>query len=110
MATRPLPPIHSSRAHDPDAEIEIDAFIYRLGEVVDGLQDTEASGDTARLGELAAQLACRSRQLGFAALASAAEALMATCQIGEPEAARKAVEELTEVAQRVRRGHRSAAS
>lgn len=110
MGSRPLPPLYSTRAHDPDAESAIDAFIFGLGEAIDALQDAEAAGDASRLGVLSAELAMRARELGFPPVASAAEGLRAACAGSELESARKAVEELTELAQRVRRGHRSFAS
>lgn len=110
MTTRPLPPIQSTRSHDPEAEVEIDAFIYGLGELVDTLQDMEAAGDLLRLAETAGRLAQRSRELGFAPLADAGETLRTSCRSSEADAARKAVEELTELAQRALRGHRSSAS
>jgi hypothetical protein len=93
-----------------ELEPEIDAFIYGLGELVDACQDAEAAGRPEELGALATRLAERAAQLGFAPLETAAASICDACRSRGAEAARKAVQELTELAQRVRRGHRSAAS
>jgi hypothetical protein len=110
MHDRPLPPIRSQREHEPDLEPEIDAFVFALGELVDSFQDAESAGALATLDQLAARLAERASQLGFPPVADSAKRVRTACSERSPEATRKAVVDLTEIAQRVRRGHRSAAS
>ena len=110
MSDRVLPPIRSSREHEPDLEPEIDGFVFSLGEVVDSFQDAEAAGAFATLDRLAARLADRAAALGYAPLEDAAKRVAGGCSEHNPEAVRKAVVSLTDVAQRVRRGHRSAAA
>jgi hypothetical protein len=110
MIDRVLPPIRSSREAEPDLEPEIDAFVFSLGELVDSFQDAEAANAIATLDQLAVRLEARARELGFASVSDSAERIRAACGERNPEAMRKAVVDLTEIAQRVRRGHRSAAS
>jgi hypothetical protein len=110
MSDRPLSPIRSSREHEPDLEPEVDAFVFALGELVDAFQDAESAGAIVTLDRLASELATRALVLGFAPVAESAERIRAACSERNPEAVRKSVQDLTEVAQRVRRGHRSAAS
>lgn len=106
---RPPPPLVSTRADDPDVEERIDTFVVHLGETVDDLQDAEAEGDVARLEKLADALEREAAELGYAPLAEAARRIAASCREAAPEAAHKHVADVTGLAQRIRRGHRSAA-
>jgi hypothetical protein len=109
MSDRLPPAIRSSREHEPALEPEIDAFVFGLGELVDSFQDAELAGARTTLERLAARLIERAEQLGFAPVAESARRIRAACEEKGADAMRKAVSDLTEVAQRVRRGHRSAA-
>ena len=102
-------PIVSLRAEDPAFDERIDRFVVELGERVDALQDAEAGGDRALLESLAAALRADAAELGYPALADAAERVQHGCGEHGLETLRKSVFDLTEVSQRVRRGHRSAA-
>ena len=106
---RPPKPILSTYAADPELEERIDAFVVRMGERIDLLQDVETDGDLALLRELSEKFAADSRELGYAPLAEAADRVVNACLDQSPEAARKSLTELTEVSQRVRRGHSSSA-
>jgi hypothetical protein len=106
---RPEPALRSSREDDPDVELQIDAFVVNLGETVDALQDAEAGGQLATLRQLAALLEGRTRELGYELLSDVARQIREACYDPNPMAARKAVEDFTELSKRVRRGHRSAA-
>jgi hypothetical protein len=110
MNDRLLPPIRSTREHEPDLEPEIDAFVFGLGELVDSFQDAELAGATASLEQLAIRLAEYATRLGYPPVAESAQRIRSACGERNPEAVRKAVQDLTEIAQRVRRGHRSAAA
>jgi hypothetical protein len=110
MNDRLLPPIRSTREHEPDIEPEIDAFVFGLGELVDSFQDAELAGATITLEQLAVRLDERASQLGYLPVAESAQRIRSACGERSPEAVRKAVQDLTEIAQRVRRGHRSAAT
>jgi hypothetical protein len=106
---QPPKPIISSYAADPELEERIDAFVIQLGERVDLLQDVEIDADLALLRELAEKFGAESRELGYELLGLAADRVAAACLEQSPEAARKSLTDLTEVSQRVRRGHCSSA-
>jgi hypothetical protein len=110
MNDRVLPPIRSTRDHEADLEPEIDAFVFGLGELVDSFQDAEAAGSISSLEQLAVRLETRALGLGYAPVADCAQRVRAACGERNPEALRKSVQDLTEIAMRVRRGHRSAAA
>jgi HPt (histidine-containing phosphotransfer) domain-containing protein len=101
--------IVSTRADDPDLDERIDRFVVELAERVDAFQDAEAARDPRALGALAAALAADASALGYPLLVAAAERIAQACGEGVPELLRKGVEDLTELSQRVRRGHRSSA-
>ncbi len=109
MVERPPKPIRSLREDDPELEEQIDTFIAALGERVDQLQDTEASGDLTGLERLANALAKESEELGYPALRGSALDVAIACSDPNPQTAHKAIVDLTELCQRIRRGHRSAA-
>jgi hypothetical protein len=106
---RPPKPLVSTRADDPEIEERLDAFVLGLGETVDTLQDAEAAGAHALLEGLARDLAVLAEELGYPLMAQGARRVAAASRERSPEAAHKAVSGLTELAQRIRRGHRSAA-
>jgi hypothetical protein len=103
-------PILSTRAEDPAFDDRIDRFVVGLGERVDAFQDAVSAGQRSSLELLAATLERDALELGYPPLADAARRVAAACGDPAGEALRKSVVDLTEVAQRVRRGHRSAAS
>ncbi len=101
-------PIFSSRADDPDLVEVIESFVVGLAERIDHLQDAEARRDVDRLCELARSLSRDASRLGFSQLGSCAGMIEASCLNGESRAVRKSVVEATEVARRIRLGHRGA--
>jgi hypothetical protein len=103
-------PIVSTRSEDPDFEERIDGFVVGLGERIDALQDAESAGDRGALRSLAEVFARDARELGYPSLADAAARLAQAAGDEGLETLRKSVVDLTELSQRVRRGHRSAAS
>jgi len=103
-----IPPVLSTRADDPEAAEALDAFVVGLAERIDGLQDTEASGDLASLADACRVLVAESAGLGYEPLAASASAVERACRAGDPGEAHKCLVELTEVSQRVRLGHRGA--
>ena len=109
MNDRVLPPIRSTRDSEPDLEPAVDAFVFGLAELVDSFQDAESAGAIATLEQLSVGLSERATELGYAPVSDSALRIRAACGERSPEAVRKAVLDLTEIAQRVRRGHRSAA-
>ena len=107
MDDRPRP-IHSALGDDPTQANAIEAFVVGLAERVDELQDCEAQGTLARLAERAADLAAEAAKVGYGPLAEWAEAVRRSSADRNAQDARKALLELTEVAYRVRLGHRGA--
>jgi len=102
-------PIHSRLVDDPSAEHAIDAFVIGLAERIDALQDCEAHNALADLAALVHDLARDAERTGFDALVGCAHAISDACHANAAEEARKALVELTELARRVRLGHRGAA-
>lgn len=109
MAAHEKPrPIHSTLADDPAACEAIDAFVVVLAERVDDLQDAEAQRDYTGLAERAAALADEAARVGYEALVDCARRVGDCCHRQATDEARKALVELTELAQRIRLGHRGA--
>ena len=108
MPAELLKPIYSSRSDDPSVGEAVDRFVIGLAERIDLLQDAEADGDLAQLAVLASGLIVEADAIGFEAFARTARALEAACSDDEPEAARKQLLGLTEIAQRIRLGHKGA--
>ena len=102
-------PIVSVHAEDPTRQAEIDRFVVRLGERVDDLQDADLAGDFGRLSELSRRFEGEASRAGYPALAAQAHAVAEACTRKDAIAVRELLLELTELAQRVRLGHRSAA-
>jgi hypothetical protein len=101
-------PIYSALCEDPAQQEAIDAFVVALAGRVDDLQDCEARCELARLAQLADQLLAESARVGYDVLSRSAASVSACAREGKPDDARKALIELTEVAHRVRLGHRGA--
>jgi HPt (histidine-containing phosphotransfer) domain-containing protein len=104
-----LKPIYSSHSEDSSDDDVVDRFVIRLAERIDVLQDAEADGDLAQLAALANELMLEADEAGFEALVSFAKSLEAACLGDDAEAARERLLDLTEIAQRIRLGHRGAA-
>jgi HPt (histidine-containing phosphotransfer) domain-containing protein len=101
-------PILSSRSNDPAAAEQIEDFIVGLAERVDGLQDAEFKGDLNEVAIAAHALGAAARELGFDLLAGSASDLERCCRSDSREQVRETLTDLTEIAKRVRMGHRGA--
>jgi hypothetical protein len=101
-------PIFSSRAEDPDLVERIEAFIIELAERVDELQDAEFKGDAVQVGGFAVALAKEADALGFGSLAASAHAVSGCAGAEDSEEVREVLLDLTEIAKRIRLGHRGA--
>jgi len=99
-------PIHSALDDDPGASESVDAFVFGLAERVDALQDAEARGDLRELRSLVLELGEESLAAGYAPLQRSAEEVARAAGQGHAELAYKALVEFTDVARRVRQGHR----
>ena len=101
-------PILSSRSAEPEAAEQIEGFIVGLAEHVDDLQDAEFKGDLEELSSMAHTLGTTALDLGFDLLAASASDLERCCLSDSVEQVRETLIDLTEIAKRVRMGHRGA--
>ena len=103
------PPIRSTQEDVPELVQAIDRFVIGLAERIDEIQDAEllaSHGDVARH---AVSLAADADRLGYPGLALVSRNAVSAATDGKRDALQDAVIELTEIAQRVRQGHRGAA-
>lgn len=103
------PPIRSTQEDVPELVGAIDRFVIGLAERIDAIQDAELGASHADLGRLAGQLALDADRLGYPSLALVARNAVAAATDQKRDAIQDAVSELTELAGRVRQGHRGAA-
>lgn len=103
------PPIRSTQEDVPDLVQAIDRFVIGLAERIDAIQDAELQASLAELGRLALALAGDADRLGYPGLAQVARNAVSASADGKRDAVQDAVFDLTEIAQRVRQGHRGAA-
>jgi hypothetical protein len=101
-------PIYSSFADDPAYTHRIDAFVLRVAERIDNLQDADIRGDLEALARLASDLGRDARAVGYEALARGAAVVEAACLADEAKEAHAGIVELTAIARLVRLGHRGA--
>jgi hypothetical protein len=106
---RPLP-LYSKLIDDPNSGDAIDEFVVGVAERVDHLQDADSRRDFAELGKLACELALDARDAGFDLLAEVARAVQAACLEGSKKPAHDGVVAVTDLAYRIRLGHRGAMS
>jgi hypothetical protein len=99
-------PILSSRSTEPEAAEQIEVFIVGLAERVDDLQDAEFKGALKELSTMAHTLESTAFELGFDLLAASASDLKRCCLSDSVEQVRETLIDLTEIAKRVRMGHR----
>ena len=99
-------PILSSRSDESEAAEQIEGFIIGLAECVDDLQDAEFKGDLKELSTMAHTLGTTALELGFDLLATSASDLGRCCLSDSVEQVRETLIDLTEIAKRVRMGHR----
>lgn len=101
-------PIYSSRVDDVEFREAIDEFVVGLAERIDQLQDAEARRDLKLLAELCRPLIDAAPQLGFEPLSRCAEAVAGACRAQDPSGALRYLVDLTQIARRIRLGHRGA--
>ncbi len=99
-------PILSSRSDELEIAKQIEDFVVGLAECVDDLQDAEFKGDLKELATTAHVLGASANELGFDLLAASASDLERCCLSDSVEQVRETLIDLTEIAKRVRMGHR----
>jgi hypothetical protein len=106
---RPLP-MYSRLIDDPACSDAIDEFVVGVAERVDHLQDADSKGDLVLLARLASELALDAKSVGFDLLADVARNVEAASLEGSKKPAHDGVVAVTDLAFRVRLGHRGAMS
>ena len=106
--SEPIRPIFSTRADDPAFVEAIDAFVISLAERIDRLQDIDREGDLAQLAAIADGLAADAEAVGYEALARLAQVVETVAREENSEEAHANLVKLTEIAYRIRIGHRGA--
>jgi hypothetical protein len=101
-------PIVSLLADDPSERPRIEAFVLGLSDSVDNLQDHEQGGDYGSIVERSRNLSREALGYGFPLLAESGQVVLAAALNRDAERTREAILLFTEVARRVRLGHRGA--
>lgn len=99
-------PIFSTLSHLSERRAGLDAFLFKLGEMLDMLQEAERDLDFEEGARLAHDLASEAPLFGYAPLASAARAVEHSCAALNSKTLREKIETLTSVIHRIRAGHR----
>ena len=106
----PKPPIRSTQEDEASLAQDLDRFVIGLAERIDSIQDAELAGKSAEVGALARGLANEAERLGYPAMAISATGVMTAAENDHrQDALQETIVELTEIAQRIRQGHRGAA-
>ncbi|SRR6056297_1732666 len=103
------PPIRSTQEDIAELAEDIDRFVIGLAERIDEIQDAELARAATRVAELARQLATESDRLGYPDMALSAKSVAMAAEDDALAELQETIIELTELAQRIRRGHRGAA-
>jgi hypothetical protein len=103
------PPIRSTQEDVAELAEEIDRFVVGLGEQVDSIQDAQLARASSEVSNLARQLSKDAERLGYPSMALSAKGVALAAEDDVAEELKETILELTEIAQRVRRGHRGAA-
>ncbi len=103
------PPIRSTQEDVAELAEELDRFVIALAERIDAIQDAELAETSAAVAELGRSLAIDADRLGYPGLAQASRSVSSAAEDDKSEALQDAIVDLTDVSQRVRRGHRGAA-
>lgn len=103
------PAIYSLFDDDPTKRECVETFIFGLAGHIDDLQEAELGGDLREVERLAKDLSTTAGSAGYPVLVNLADSTIAACLADEADEVRKGIVELTELAQRVRRGSRGSA-
>ena len=103
------PPIRSTQEDVAELADELDRFVIALAEKIDAIQDAELAAAYSDVSQLARILANDAERLGYPGMSACGKSVVAAAEDGKTEALQEAVIGLTDLAQRVRRGHRGAA-
>jgi len=101
-------PIYSSRSEELELREAIDQFAIGLAERVDQLQDADFNRDWESLTTQSQKLIADAKRVGFDPLSRCAEDVVESCESADAERIHTCLCELTDVAKRIRMGHRGA--
>ena len=103
------PPIRSTQEDIAELAEDIDRFVIHLGERIDEIQDAELADCVGEVSSLARRLATDAERLGYPDMGQTAKAVAMAAEDEKLEVMQENIFELTDLVQRVRRGHRGAA-
>ena len=103
------PPIRSTQEDVAELADELERFVIALAERIDAIQDAELAASWPDVASLSRILAKDADRLGSPGMAQSARSVAMSAEDNKTEALQDAIVELTELAQRIRRGHRGAA-
>jgi hypothetical protein len=103
------PPIRSTQEDVPELADDIDRFVIGLAERIDAIQDAELARQGDEIARLARALSDDALRLGYPGMSKSARQAVISAEDGKADSLQEAVSGLTEIAQRIRRGHRGAA-
>ena len=103
------PPIRSTQEDVSELAEDIDRFVIGLAERIDTIQDAELASSCAEVADLARELSNDSERLGYPDMAQCAKGVAIAAEDAKLDTLQESVIDLTELAQRIRRGHRGAA-
>jgi hypothetical protein len=103
------PPIRSTQEDVAELAEDLDRFVIALAERIDGVQDAELAASWPEVSSLARTLANDAERLGYPGMAVCAKSVAMAAEDAKTDVAQDAIADLTDLAQRIRRGHRGAA-
>ncbi len=103
------PPIRSTQEDIVELAEDIDRFVIGLAERIDSIQDAELAQKSSEVAELARTLAREADRLGYPGMAMSAKGVAHAAEDAKADELQETIIELTEIAQRIRQGHRGAA-
>lgn len=103
------PPIRSTQEDVSELAEDIDRFVIALAERIDAIQDAELVSDGSEVARLARQLGTDADRLGYPGMAQCAKIVAVAAEDAKTDTLQDAIVELTDIAQRIRRGHRGSA-
>ena len=103
------PPIRSTQEDVAELAEDLDRFVIGLAERVDAIQDAEMAASWSDVAELARTLANDADRLGYPVMAMSCKSVAMAAEDAKTDTLQEAIIDLTDLAQRIRRGHRGAA-
>jgi hypothetical protein len=103
------PPIRSTQEDVAELAEDLDRFVIGLAERIDAIQDAELAASWSDVASLARTLANDAERLGYPGMALCTKSVAMAAEDAKTDVVQEAIIDLTDLAQRIRRGHRGAA-